>query len=63
MLYEPWIESAVDYNELKSRLIGRGYTDLSTGITPLLDMEGYVKAPVANTSSCQVCKTMLRKKN
>jgi hypothetical protein len=62
MLYEPWIESAQDFNDLKTRLGGRGYTDLPMGTIPLLNMAAYTKAPKADTSSCKVKKTMLRKK-
>lgn len=62
MLYEPWIESATDYNELRDRLKGRGYSDLPMGVSSLLHMAAYAKAPKADTSSCLVKKTMLRKK-
>ncbi len=62
MLYEPWVETASNYNELRERLKGRGYTDLAMGANPLLQMSAYAKAPKADTSSCQVSKTMLRKK-
>jgi len=62
MLYEPRLETAKDFNELKERLKARGFKDLPMGITPLLDMAAYVKAPKADTSSCQIRKTMIRKK-
>lgn len=61
MLYEPWLESATDFEELKTRLKGRGFTNLPMGATPLLDMAAYAKAPKADTSGCQVRKTMIRK--
>lgn len=61
MLYEPWIETAKDFNELKSRLKNRGFTDVPMGSSPLLQMQAYAKAPAADTSSCEVVKTMLRK--
>ena len=62
MLYEPWIESASSFNEIRDRLKGRGYTDLPMGASPLLKMESYSKAPNADTSSCNISRTMIRKK-
>lgn len=62
MLYEPWMETAVDYNELRERLKGRGFSDLPMGVSSLLHMQAYAQAPKADTSSCMVRKTMLRKK-
>jgi len=62
MLYEPWVESASSYNELRQRLIDRGYSEIPAGISPMVNFDSYDKAPVANTSSCNVVKTMLRKK-
>jgi hypothetical protein len=61
MLFEPWVETASDFEELRERLKGRGYIDLPMGACPILHMAAYAKAPVANTSSCEVKKTMLRK--
>lgn len=61
MLYEPWIEAATDFNELRARLAGRGFSDIPMGACPLLHMAAYAKAPKADTSSCQIRKTMLRK--
>ena len=62
MLYEPRMETAKDYNELRERLKNRGYTNLPMGATPSLDLKAYKQAPVADTSSCKVKRTMLRKK-
>jgi len=62
MLYEPWVETASSYNELRERLIDRGYTEIAAGISPMINFESYNQAPVANTSSCDVVRTMLRKK-
>jgi hypothetical protein len=61
MLYEPWIESASSYQELKERLKIRGYSDLPMGATPLLDLTNYIKAPMADCSSVKVRRTMIRK--
>lgn len=59
MLYEPYLESAVDYNDLRSRLKERGYSDLPLGPNNMVHIDG--KAPKANTSSCKVRRTMTRK--
>jgi hypothetical protein len=61
MLYEPWLESANDYNELRDRLKNRGFKDLPMGPNPLLNMTNQ-KVPKADTSSCEIKRTMLRKK-
>ena len=62
MLYEPWIESAKDFEELRGRLEGRGYKNVPMGTNPMLRLEAYSKAPMVDTSSCDIQKTMLRKK-
>ena len=61
MLYEPWVETAKDYHELSQRLKGRGYSNIPMGAIPMLDLKSYSVAPIANTSNCNVVKTMLRK--
>ena len=61
MLYDPWIESAKNFDELKQRLKGRGYSDLPMGLNTLLDIPAYGNAPKADTSSCKIKKTMIRK--
>ena len=61
MLYEAHVETAEDFSQLRERLMGRGYSDIPMGMSPLLDMKAYAQAPVADTSSCQVRKTMIRK--
>lgn len=63
MLYEPWIESAENFEEIRSRMIGRGYSNVPMGAGVLLDLAAYAKAPTADTSSCRVTRTMIRKKN
>lgn len=60
MLYEPWIESAKSYKELKERLQTRGYAQLPMGAMPMLNLT--YNPPKANTSGCQVQKTMIRRK-
>jgi hypothetical protein len=62
MLYEPRLETAKSYNELKERLKTRGFTNLPMGELPMIHFTNIHKAPKANTSGCKVVKTMLRKK-
>lgn len=62
MLYEPWVETAASYTELRERLMERGFKEIPIGISPMLNFESYDKAPIANTSGCDVQRTMLRKK-
>lgn len=62
MLYEPRMETAKSFNELSSRLKHRGFSDIPMGATPLLNLAAYKKAPVADTSSVKINKTMIRKK-
>jgi len=62
MLYEARIESADDFAQLSKRLKNRGYDNIPSGAIPLLHMQAYRKAPVADTSSCKIRKTMIRKK-
>ena len=61
MLYLPRIESAVNYESLRKSLKKRGFKNVPMGVAPLLHFSGYVKAPAANTSSCKVQRTMIRK--
>lgn len=61
MLYDAWVETAADYNELAARLRGRGFSQLPMGACPLLHMQAYAKAPAADTSGCEVRRTMLRR--
>jgi hypothetical protein len=62
MLYEPRMETADTFQDLKSRLKERGYHSLPLGNVVMLNLGGGTKkAPVANTSSYKAVKTMLRK--
>lgn len=61
MLYEPRMETAKSYNELKTRLTERGYTNIPSGSIPLLQFGNYGTLPIADTSSVEVVTTMLRK--
>src|SRR5689334_16474879 len=50
MLYEARVETAENFMQLRERLIGRGYSDIPMGMSPLLDMKAYAQAPIADTS-------------
>lgn len=60
MLYEPHIESATNYNELRERLKNRGFENLPMGPNNMLQIQE--NPPIANTSSCKTQRTMIRKK-
>ena len=60
ILYEPWIESAKDYNELKDRLKKRGFTNLPMGPNTMLNInQGNIEK--VETSNFKIRKTMIRK--
>ena len=61
MLYHPRIESAKSFRELRSRLENRGFKNIPSGANPLLNLKAYSRAPIADTSSCKVKRTMIRK--
>jgi hypothetical protein len=61
MLYEPWVESARDYDEIRIRLRNRGFSEVAIGYNPILKMSAYKNAPVADTSTCKIQRTMIRK--
>ena len=61
MLYEAHIESADSFQQLSERLKHRGYSNVPSGAIPMLHMQAYKKAPVADTSKCKITKTMIRK--
>lgn len=63
MLYEPWIESASDFNELRTRLRNRGYTNLPMGAGQIINLIQFGTPPKANVSSAKAKQTMLRRKN
>ncbi len=62
MLYEPYIESARNFNELRQKLHDRGYSNIPTGATMMLNMPNQHSAPKVETSNFQVRKTMIKRK-
>lgn len=63
MDFEPWIESAKDFNYLKESLKFRGYSNLPMGFNSILNLPDYSNAPVANTNLCKTKKIMIKKIN
>lgn len=61
MHFEPWVETASDFNQLKTKLAARGYTNLPATSSPLLSMQAYSSAPVAQPSIKTTQKVMLQK--
>lgn len=61
MHYNLMVESAITWDALRETLKERGYKNVPSGISPLLQMKAYVKAPVANTEACKSVKIMIQK--
>lgn len=60
MHFEPWIETASDFNQLRQKLAARGYTNLPATSSPLLTMQAYSSAPVAQPTKATQ-RVMLQK--
>lgn len=60
MLWEPWVEPAVSFQQLKDKLAQRGYTDLPMSSNPVVKQ---IKGQTANLSQLPPArKSMLQKK-
>lgn len=62
MFYEPFVDSANNYEELKKRFIAQGYKHVADGEIPLLNLNAGGKVPRANTVGVKANKSMIRKK-
>ena len=62
MMWEPWIESADSYNDLRASLKMRGYSGVPVSPQPEYSPAATQK-PIVDTSSLPQRTTMLRKKN
>lgn len=51
ILYEPWVEPAATYEELRGNLKKRGFTDLAMGANPMLNLPAYSCAPIIRLCS------------
>lgn len=61
MLYEPRMETANSFKELRETLKHRGFSSIPMGMSSLLDLKAYKQAPIVENSSIKVTKTMIRK--
>ena len=59
-MYEPFIDYAKSYSDLKKRLIAQGYKNLAEGEILMLNLGANI--PKANTTGYKVKKSMIRKK-
>lgn len=59
MMWEPWIQSAVNFDELAKSLRERGYTNLPPGGQPIVDN---LPGQLVETKKVQSKKTMTRPK-
>jgi len=62
MFYEPFIDSASNYEEFKKRLYAQGYRHVPDGELVLLDLNVGGTIPKANTVGVDAKKSMIRKK-
>jgi len=62
MYWEPWLESADSYEDLKTSLHRRGYRDLYVSSKPLYDGTNLFSPPEASLTGHPQRKTMVKKK-
>ena len=62
MLYEPIIESAGSYRELRERLKLRGFSNLPMSSTQMINILKFGRPPSANVSSANANRVMLQKR-
>ena len=62
MLYEPLMETAKDFMELKKRLKHKGYTNLPMGSPQMINFLEFGMPPALNTNGMKPKKTMLQKR-
>lgn len=62
MFYEPWIESASSYQELRVALTKRGYCDLNLSSRPVYEGTSLYSPPPVDTSKMPTRKVMVSKK-
>ena len=62
MLFEPWVESASGFNELRSSLGRRGYKNIPINLSPLHEARGsFEQKPAPRIKQLSKRKTMLRR--
>jgi hypothetical protein len=60
-LYEPWIESALTFIDLRNQLESRGYYNIPVSNVPLYGTSSINSAPEISMKNLQQTKTMIRK--
>lgn len=63
MEWEPWVESANSYEELRQKLVTRGYSQLPLKATPLHSGSSHNNPHVADLRTVGAQKTMVQKAN
>jgi hypothetical protein len=63
MYWEPWIESAEHYQELRKKLHARGFQGLYPSCKPLFDGTSFLLPPKADLKKHPKKKTMLTRKS
>jgi hypothetical protein len=61
MEWEPWVESADTYEELRQKLVSRGYSQLPLKASPLHSASSHNNPHVADLRTVGTQKTMVRK--
>jgi hypothetical protein len=61
MDWEPWIESADSYEELRQKIASRGYSQLPLKGNPLHSESSYNNPHAADMRTVEVRKSMVRK--
>ena len=61
MMWDAWIESASSYEDLRLKLIGRGYKNVGYSNKPLYKGDNYKTAPVVDTNKLRSSNTMIRR--
>jgi len=63
MHWEPWLESAESYQELRKALIKRGFKNLYTSSKPIYDGTSLLNPPDVSLKQHPKQKTMVRRKD
>lgn len=61
MDWEPWVESADTYEELRQKLVSRGYSQLPLKASPIHSQSSHNNPHVADLRTVGAPKTMIRK--
>lgn len=62
MQWEPWIESAESFDEVKKKIKKRGYTNIPISFSPEFGGSNIALVPEVYTANLEKSKTMLRRR-